>query len=130
MPKGLFWFLAASFCNGIVIELGRKIRAPAQEEQGVETYSFLWGRRNAVLSWLAALAATAACALVAAQRISFAFPVACVLGGFWLLAITLGVAFLHTESGRLAKSIEAFSAIWTVLLYLTLGVVPLWVSLS
>ena len=37
MPEGLFWFLAASFCNGVVIEIGRKIRAPEQEEKGVET---------------------------------------------------------------------------------------------
>jgi 4-hydroxybenzoate polyprenyltransferase len=36
MPAGLFWFLAASFCNGVVIEIGRKIRAPAQEEEGVD----------------------------------------------------------------------------------------------
>jgi 4-hydroxybenzoate polyprenyltransferase len=76
------------------------------------------------------MAATAACAFVAARRISFAIPVACVLGGLGLLALALSVAFLRTLNGRLAKSIEAFSAIWTVLLYLTLGVVPLWVSLS
>ena len=52
MPPGLFWFLAASFCNGIVIELGRKIRSPGEEEAGVETYSVLWGPRIAVLAWL------------------------------------------------------------------------------
>jgi 4-hydroxybenzoate polyprenyltransferase len=27
-PPGLNWFLAVSYCNGIVLELGRKIRAP------------------------------------------------------------------------------------------------------
>jgi hypothetical protein len=127
MPPGLFWFLAASFCNGVVIELGRKIRAPAQEETGVETYSFLWGRRNAVLAWLAALAATLGCAAVAAQRIQFLGTVAAVQGCLWLVALALGLAFIRSANERRAKGIETFSGIWTLALYLTLGVVPLWI---
>ena len=125
MPAGLFWFLAASFCNGIVIELGRKIRAPEQEEAGVETYTFLWGRPVAVVSWLSAMAATLVCALIAAQRIGFIRPFAFIMGACWVLAGALGVAFLKTGSGRLAKRIELGSGIWTLALYLTLGVVPL-----
>ena len=36
---GLLWFLIASFFNGMVVEVGRKIRSPADEEAGVQTYS-------------------------------------------------------------------------------------------
>lgn len=126
MPAGLFWFLAASFCNGIVIELGRKIRAPAQEEKGVETYTFLWGRKNAVNAWLGAMAATLACAMIAARNIAFMPTVGITLGGLWLLAAILGFGFVRTVSGRLARMIEAYSGVWTIALYLTLGVVPLW----
>ena len=125
MPAGLFWFLATSFCNGVVIELGRKIRAPAQEEEGVETYTFLWGRPMAVGSWLLAMAATLGCALVAAQRIAFLPPFALILGALWGGALALGLAFLRTVEGRLAKRIELYSGVWTLALYLTLGVVPL-----
>jgi hypothetical protein len=125
MPPGLFWFLAASFCNGIVIELGRKIRAPEQEEAGVETYTFLWGRPVAVGAWLAAQGATLACALVAASRIGFATPVGVVLGVLGLGAVMLGLRFVATVSGRLAKTIELYSGIWTLGLYLMLGIVPL-----
>lgn len=128
MPPGLFWFLAASFCNGIVIELGRKIRAPAQEETGVETYSFLWGRRTAVLAWLSALAATLVCALIAAHGIRFVAPLAVVLGTGWLAGLLLGASFLRTVRTRLAKQIEIFSGVWTLALYLTLGVAPLWLN--
>lgn len=134
MPKGLFWFLAASFCNGVVIELGRKIRSPEQEEAGVETYSFLWGRPVAVASWLAAMAATLACALMAAGRIGFTAEVAWVLGVLWAGAAVLGWIFLKTLKGKLAKGIEAMAGVWTLALYLTLGVVPLvrqcWMKLS
>lgn len=42
-PVNGLWFLLASFFNGMVIEIGRKIRAPNDEEFGVETYSSLWG---------------------------------------------------------------------------------------
>lgn len=128
MPPGLFWFLAASFCNGIVIELGRKIRAPAQEETGVETYSFLWGRRTAVLAWLSALAATLACALIAAHGIRFIAPLAVVLGTGWLAGLVLGASFLRTVRTQRAKQIEIFSGVWTLALYLTLGVAPLWLN--
>lgn len=125
MPAGLFWFLAASFCNGLVIELGRKIRAPGQEEPGVETYSALWGRPVAVGAWLAALAATAGCALASAQRIAFLTPLAAVLAALFAGAAAIGIRFLMTLRPGLARGVEAWSGVWTLSLYLTLGVVPL-----
>lgn len=125
MPHGLFWFLAMSFCNGLVIELGRKIRAPEQEETGVQTYSALWGRRNATAAWCAALAATLACAMVAARRIDFLPDVGIVLGVLLVGGVALGLTFVRTARGGLAKGIELYSGVWTVALYLMLGVVPL-----
>lgn len=125
MPAGLFWFLAASFCNGVVIELGRKIRAPEQEERGVETYSALWGRPIAVIAWLGAQAATIGCAVIAARRIDFSAPVAAALLVLWLGSSTLGIVFCRTANPKLAKGIELHSGVWTLTLYLMLGVVPL-----
>lgn len=124
MPAGLFWFLAASFCNGVVIELGRKIRAPGQEEPGVETYSFLWGRPVAVAAWLAALAATLGCAAVAARRIGFQGPLLAVLGLLFAGAAGLGFGFVRSPRPGLAKALEIYSGGWTLALYLTLGIVP------
>jgi len=49
LPHGLHWFLAAGYCNGMVVEIGRKIRAPEDEERGVETYTAVWGRSTAEL---------------------------------------------------------------------------------
>lgn len=128
MPRGLFWFLAASFFNGIVIELGRKIRAPGDEESGVETYSFLWGRQVAVASWLSAMAATLACAGIAAQRIAFTVPLLSTLGACLIGATALGLFFLRAPQRKTAKGIEALSGMWTLALYLTLGVIPLWLK--
>src|SRR5262249_27120361 len=46
-PRGLIWFVVVSYFNGMVIEIGRKIRGPQDEEVGVNTYSALWGMRTA-----------------------------------------------------------------------------------
>ena len=66
-PDGLLWFLLVSFFNGLVIEIGRKIRAPQDEEVGVETYTVLWGMSRSIWAWLCMLAATALFALFCAQ---------------------------------------------------------------
>jgi 4-hydroxybenzoate polyprenyltransferase len=124
-PEGLFWFLAASYCNGVVIELGRKIRAPVDEEEGVNTYSHLWGRRTAVLAWLGAMLATAVCASLAGARIGFAGEVAAVLSLALLVAALVGRNFLQHPITPRAKRIETLSGIWTILMYLSVGVVPL-----
>lgn len=122
-PAGLMWFVLVSFLNGFVIEIGRKIRAPGDEEQGVETYSVLWGRGRAVRGWLLAMGLTGAAAVVAAAQIGFAGPVAGGLGAVWAAAIVVGVRFLRGQ--RSGKVCEALAGIWTLCLYLLLGVVPL-----
>jgi 4-hydroxybenzoate polyprenyltransferase len=124
-PRGLGWFLAVSYMNGIVIEIGRKIRAPQDEEEGVETYSVLWGRRRALLVWLGAMLLTAICAWRGAFLIGFATPVALFL--FFLLscAVLLAMAFDSALLPGSGKRIELFSGAWTLLMYLSLGAVPL-----
>lgn len=124
-PAGLFWFLAVSFFNGLVIEIGRKIRAPRDEEFGVETYTFLWGRERAVIAWVGAMVMTALCALMAAHRINFIAPVLLLLAALLIAAAIIGYRFLnHPVIGR-AKWFETISGVWTLLMYLSLGAVPL-----
>jgi 4-hydroxybenzoate polyprenyltransferase len=124
-PRGLIWFLIVSYFNGVVIELGRKIRGPKDEEPGVNTYSVLWGQRTAVGAWLGAMLVTALCAGVAAYQIEFLVPVACLLIVLLVTAGLVGVRFLRDPVTRRAKLIETLSGIWTLLMYLSLGAVPL-----
>jgi 4-hydroxybenzoate polyprenyltransferase len=122
--NGLLWMMVVGYCNGMVVEIGRKIRAPEDEETGVETYSFLWGRRNAVLVWLAAIAATAAFACVAARNIHVTPLVASLLLPA-LLASALAAASFLAGSGRGGgKWIEAISGLWALLIYISLGALP------
>lgn len=124
-PQSLMWFLVVSFFNGIVIELGRKIRAPEDEEEGVQTYSALYGRRVAVMGWFGALSVTALCAWRAAVNIQFAVPVVAVLAVLLLLCGTLALQFLKEPVTQRAKRLELVSGIWTLIMYLSLGAIPL-----
>src|SRR5207247_11479466 len=54
-PAGLWFFLVVTFLNGSVMEIGRKLRAPEDEREGVTTYTGAWGRRAAPVGWLAGL---------------------------------------------------------------------------
>jgi len=123
-PGGLAWFLIISFFNGIVLEMGRKIRAPQDEETGVDTYTRVWGRPTAVRGWLIALALCATCAFLAAKGINFAPALAGVILLMAILAGTAARSFLAQPATKAAKRIEALSGIWTLLMYLSLGAIP------
>jgi len=124
-PSGLFWFLLLSFFNGMVIEVGRKTRAPESEEAGVETYTALWGIHKAVYVWLLNLSLTALAAWMAALKTGFGLPVSLLLAGLLGLALILGLKFIKSPTPRLAKGIENFSGIWTILMYISLGLLPM-----
>ncbi len=122
---GLAWFLIVSFFNGIVIEVGRKIRAAEDEEVGVETYSALWGIRTATIVWLGALLLTAMSAVLAAREINVMLPIAIFLIILLTTALIVASRFLQQPSQNRAKLIETMSGVWTILMYLSVGAVPL-----
>lgn len=123
MPRGLFLFLAVTFLNGCVIEIGRKIRHPKDEEKGVETYSWLWGPNRAAGIWLGILSLTAVlahrcCAAGGYGRTALPFLALCWLG-------CAAPALLFVKTGRHAAQIETAAGIWTVCMYLLIGGVPM-----
>lgn len=128
VPSGLFWFLVVSYFNGITLEVGRKIRAPQDEEHGVETYSGLWGRNTAVGVWWSAMAATAIAGVMAARAIAFAEPAAAIYAGVLLIAWIAGSRFRKNPDTHRARRLETLSGLWTMTLYLTLGAAPLLVE--
>ncbi|MCC5788886.1 MAG: UbiA family prenyltransferase [Opitutales bacterium] len=120
-PPGIFWFLVVSFFNGILIEFGRKIRSPENEETGVNTYTALWGVPRAALAWSLALTANLTAALLAANQSGAFLLTLLVLLPAYLTALFLALRFSRQPEPRHAKWIELSSGLWTLLLYLTLG---------
>ena len=128
MPSGLGWFLGVSFFNGVTIEIGRKIRSPKDEEVGVETYSYLWGRKQAVLVWLAVCTIMAVLSAIAAQLIGFGLPMTLATWAMLGISGALSAKFLRSPVPSSGKRFELLSAIWTLLVYLGLGIIPLLIS--
>jgi len=121
---GLLLFLATSYANGVVLELGRKIRAPEDEEPGVETYSALWGRRAAAWSLIAMMGVASACSIAAASRIGFARPVAVVAAIGLAAGAVLAARFARSPDPGSGERFESLAGLWIILQYGSLGIAP------
>lgn len=128
-PDGIVYFLTLTFLNGIVIEVGRKIRDVQSEEPGVETYSALYGPRRATIGWLLVLALTAAVAMIAAAHAEFGALGFILLAAFVIGASVPALLFLRSGARGDAKRIELAAGVWTIAMYLTLGGVPMLLEL-
>lgn len=121
----LVYFCMASVMATALLEIGRKIRAPHDEEPGVVTYSAVWGCRISVAAWLAALALMLASGSFAAHAAGFAplffmvlqLPVAA-------LACAFALRFLGSHSTHRARQIEVVSGGSVLALYMGLGPIP------
>lgn len=124
MPNGLAWLLVASVFNGLVIEIGRKIRAPEAEERGVDTYSALWGRWTAILAWWGGMLLAAAGSLFVAHAIGLAAVLTGAFGVVLALAGAAGWRFLDRPTPKRAGLLESISGLWILVAYLGLGAGP------
>ena len=118
----LILFLILSFCVGLVGEIGRKIRAPGDEEFGVETYTALWGRTTAVNLWLlgafaTALAAGLTCRVFASDSIFVPF-----LAILLVITLVIGWHFVRLPTTNRARVIEALSGLWALVSFGALSV--------
>jgi hypothetical protein len=105
-------YLAFTYFNYCVFEIGRKIRSPGEEQTGVETYSALWSPSRAASAWLAAMGCAAFAGLLAAWRVG-------AIGPYAATAVTLGSAaavgamwFLSHIARAKGRIFEILSAVW------------------
>lgn len=122
-PAALGWFAAAALGTTLLLEVGRKIRAPQDEEPGVVTYSAAWGRPAAAGAWLAALALACACGWSAAWRAGHAGAFAAVMAP--LFALGALACLRYVRDARRAAALEGASGLVTLALYAALGPLPM-----
>lgn len=125
MPNGLIIFLIVTFLNGVVIEIGRKIRAKEAEETGVETYSYLWGEKGATITWLCVLFTTFIFANIACFYAGFGRMTFLLLVFFLIFCAFPAIKFLKNREQKTAAKIETMAGIWTLGMYLSLGGLPM-----
>jgi 4-hydroxybenzoate polyprenyltransferase len=124
VPAGLVWILTLSFCTGVVLELGRKIKVPADERTGVETYSGLWGYRVAVLLWTTAIGASVLAYANAATYLGEGAVFTALAGAVLLLGLITAALFPgggNRSSRGTEKLIEPCSGLITLMLYVGVG---------
>ena len=134
MPQGMPWILSVAFFCGLVLELGRKIRVPRLEQEGVETYSAIWGTGNSVAIWLLAIAAAVAAYANAASLITSS-SLHISVGAATLLIGVLTLSLFPKRYDRgypefAAKIIEPSSGLIALLLYLGLGPIQAFIQLQ
>lgn len=122
-PKGLIFFFVVSFMNGIVLEIGRKIRIPEKEE--FNTYSTMMGAEKATKLWVLVLAATFGFSLLASWFAGYGLTGFLILLFFFAVCSMPAFLFLYQPSEKHSRLIEYASALWTIGMYLTLGGVPM-----
>lgn len=129
-PSGLALFLGLSFVNGCVLEIGRKLYAPQNEREGVETYTSLLGVERAANLWMACLAISAA--LLAAVGFAVATPKAILAAAIIALAAALSVAlrFRRSPTADLQKLADTTAGLWVFVCYMAAGFLPLLVRWS
>jgi len=124
-PFGLIYFFGVSFLNGVVLEIGRKIRIPEEESEGVKTYSSMLGAKKATVLWMAFLGLTLMVSLLAYQTVDSSQIGKTILYSAFGLCALPALFFLFQSKKIWAKGIEITSALWTLIMYLTLGAMPM-----
>jgi hypothetical protein len=125
-PDGTGRFLAFAFFNGLVIEIGRKIRWPAGEREGVDTYSATWGLGPALGVWLASIAVALVNASLAAAHYDAAGVTALGLAPLAVASASVVLPLLRTGRSGSGRRMEAAAGLWVLTSYVTLGGIALW----
>lgn len=124
-PPGLLFFFAVSYMNGIVLELGRKIKIKEDESVGVITYTSLLGVRKAILLWGGSLVTTLLLAICATEYANFGIWPYFIFSTLFIICLVPGLLFLCKPTRSRAKWIEYTSGFWSILMYLSLGGIPM-----
>lgn len=124
-PTGLLFFFAVSYMNGIVLEIGRKIRAPEQESEGVLTYTKMLGITKSINLWILILFLTLVLAISAAYYAGYGMTGTVTLGSIFIVCCIPAILFSKNHSVKMAKGVEISSALWTIAMYLSLGGIPM-----
>lgn len=128
-PAGLAFFFGVGYLNGMVLEIGRKLRVPEAEEPGVETYTKAWGMRRGTLAWLGILVLNAAFALAASAAAGYGNYSLIILSALFLCCSLPGWIFLAKPNRKLSGWIEKSSFLWALGMYLVLGGIPQLISM-
>ncbi len=121
----IYLFIAISFFNGIVIEFGRKIKSPKDEEEGVNSYTKIYGTKSGAVIWMVLLSITFLLSIVTMFKYEYHPAAIIIISTAYILSLAPSILFVLKPIQGYAKSIEKASGLWTLIMYLTLGGFPM-----
>lgn len=121
---GLFVYMISSFCDGTVIEVGRKLRAPENEEYGVDTYTHIWGPRRAMFVWFICVSISLVSTILAGFQVRVGLEIAAMLAILYCYALFIAIRFAKNPTPKNAKIFTLFPGIWMIFNYSILGFLP------
>ncbi len=124
VSDGLILFLGLSFINGCVLEIGRKLWAPENEIEGVDTYSALWGPSRAALIWAGCVGISFAL-LVALGIATHTFWINLGLGSIGLIICLISAAgYAKSPTASAEKRMDTMAGLWIFACYAIAGFAP------
>ena len=125
-PNPALWlFLALSFTNGCVLEIGRKLWAPENELQGVDSYSSLWGAKPAAKIWLAFVVAS----LVLLSGVGFATNAIVLIAPVGItgtaMCVWAAITYSKNPTVQTEKRVDGIAGLWVFICYTSAGFAPL-----
>jgi len=124
-PAGLWLFLALSFVNGCVLEIGRKLYGRETERPGVETYSALLGPRRAALAWSACSILAYSLLLGVGDAVAALVPVAIIGAAALAATLTCAARYAARPDARMQAMVDAMAGLWVLVCYGAAGFAPL-----
>jgi len=124
---GLLAYMISSFCDGTVVEVGRKLRAKENEEYGVDTYTQIWGPRRAMVVWCLVITASLASTVFAGFQVRIGLIIFFILLPLYIIAVLAAIRFARNPTPKNAKFFEIFPGVWMFLMYFMLGVLPFFI---
>jgi len=124
---GIVLYMISSYCDGTVVEVGRKLRAKENEEYGVDTYTQIWGPKRAMTVWMICITISGISTILAGFQVRVGFIILVVLVPLYLYALYSAYKFAKKPTPKNAKIFEIFPGIWMILMHAMLGFLPFFI---
>lgn len=126
---GLMLFLALSFINGCVLEIGRKLWAPENEITGVDTYSGLWGPKKATRIWCLAVLLSFAL-LLGVGLATGTLWISLILGGAGVaICLKAAAGYRRAPTPQAETRMDTIAGLWVFACYAIAGFAPFFMRL-
>ena len=124
---GIMLYMISSFCDGTVVEVGRKLRAKEDEEYGVDTYTHIWGAKRAMVVWMICMTISGTSTVLAGFQVRVGFIIMCVLAPLYIIAALTAVRFAKSPTPKNAKIFKVLPGVWMILMHAMLGFLPFFI---